>query len=56
MPAYDFSANFRMGGPGSLIYIYLGEFYAEKHRAKSICFLGFFFTLAWLILPGNNFF
>ncbi|CAL1677246.1 unnamed protein product [Lasius platythorax] len=45
-------SGFLMGGPGSLIYIYLGEFYAEKHRAKSICFLGFFFTLAWLILPG----
>jgi len=43
-----------MGAPGSLVYMYLGEFHAEKHRAKSICFLGFFFTLAWLILPGNR--
>lgn len=41
-----------MGAPGSLVYMYLGEFHAERHRAKSICFLGFFFTLAWLILPG----
>lgn len=56
MPVYDLSANFRMGAPGSLLYTYLGEFYAEKHRAKSICFLGFFFTLAWLILPSNDFF
>ncbi|XP_029157269.1 synaptic vesicle glycoprotein 2C-like [Nylanderia fulva] len=45
-------SGFLMGGPGSLLYIYLGEFYAEKYRAKSICFIGFFFTLAWLILPG----
>ncbi|XP_012531791.1 synaptic vesicle glycoprotein 2B [Monomorium pharaonis] len=45
-------SGFLMGGPGSLVYTYLGEFHAEKHRAKSICFLGFFFTLAWLILPG----
>lgn len=44
-----------MGGPGAIAYMYLGEFHAENHRAKSICFLGFFFTLAWLILPGNNF-
>ncbi|GAB1869069.1 Synaptic vesicle glycoprotein 2B [Camponotus japonicus] len=45
-------SGFLMGAPGSLLYTYLGEFYAEKHRAKSVCFLGFFFTLAWLILPG----
>ncbi|KAH0947845.1 hypothetical protein HN011_004517 [Eciton burchellii] len=45
-------SGFLMGAPGSLVYMYLGEFHAEKHRAKSICFLGFFFTLAWLILPG----
>lgn len=49
-----FWVNFRMGGPGSLVYMYLGEFHAERYRAKSICFLGFFFTLAWLILPGND--
>ncbi|KAL6260374.1 hypothetical protein P5V15_007903 [Pogonomyrmex californicus] len=45
-------SGFLMGGPGSLVYMYLGEFHAERYRAKSICFLGFFFTLAWLILPG----
>ncbi|XP_071626003.1 synaptic vesicle glycoprotein 2C [Temnothorax longispinosus] len=45
-------SGFLMGGPGSLVYTYLGEFHAERYRAKSICFLGFFFTLAWLILPG----
>ncbi|XP_020281742.1 synaptic vesicle glycoprotein 2B-like [Pseudomyrmex gracilis] len=45
-------SGFLMGGPGAIAYTYLGEFHAESHRAKSICFLGFFFTLAWLILPG----
>lgn len=45
-------SGFLMGGPASLLYIYVGEFYAEKYRAKNICFLGIFFTLAWLILPG----
>ncbi|KAL0124803.1 hypothetical protein PUN28_006574 [Cardiocondyla obscurior] len=45
-------SGFLIGGPGSLVYSYLGEFHAEKYRAKSICYLGFFFTLAWLILPG----
>ncbi|XP_011336530.1 uncharacterized protein LOC105278835 isoform X2 [Ooceraea biroi] len=45
-------SGFLVGAPGSLVYMYLSEFHAERHRAKSICFLGFFFTLAWLILPG----
>lgn len=50
--AFRVISGFLMGGPGSVIYMYLGEFHAEKYRAKSICYLGFFFTLAWLILPG----
>ncbi|KYM78421.1 Synaptic vesicle glycoprotein 2B [Atta colombica] len=50
--AFRVISGFLMGGPGSLIYMYLGESHAEKYRAKSICYLGFFFTLAWLILPG----
>ncbi|XP_072765829.1 synaptic vesicle glycoprotein 2C [Anoplolepis gracilipes] len=45
-------SGFLIGAPGSLLFTYLGEFHAEKHRAKSICFLGFFFTFAWLLLPG----
>ncbi|KAK2575696.1 hypothetical protein KPH14_012086 [Odynerus spinipes] len=44
--------GFTIGAPGSLIYTYLGEFHSEKDRAKSICYVGFFWTLAWLILPG----
>ncbi|XP_067214394.1 synaptic vesicle glycoprotein 2C-like [Linepithema humile] len=45
-------SGFLMGAPGSLVYMFLGEFHAERYRAKSICYLGFFFTLAWMILPG----
>ncbi|XP_076628278.1 synaptic vesicle glycoprotein 2C [Colletes latitarsis] len=44
--------GFFIGAPGSLIYTYLGEFHAEKQRVKSICYVGFFWTLSWLILPG----
>ncbi|KAG7213115.1 hypothetical protein KM043_002437 [Ampulex compressa] len=45
-------SGFAIGAPGSLVYTYLGEFQAEKHRAKSICYVGFFWSLSWLILPG----
>ncbi|XP_053980422.1 synaptic vesicle glycoprotein 2C-like [Hylaeus anthracinus] len=45
-------SGFFIGAPGSLIYTYLGEFHAEKQRVKSICYVGFFWTLSWLILPG----
>ncbi|XP_043581448.1 synaptic vesicle glycoprotein 2B-like isoform X1 [Bombus pyrosoma] len=45
-------SGFFMGAPGSLIYMYLGEFHAAKHRVKAICYVGFFWTLSWLILPG----
>ncbi|XP_017764684.1 PREDICTED: synaptic vesicle glycoprotein 2C-like [Eufriesea mexicana] len=44
--------GFFIGAPGSLIYTYLGEFHAEKQRVRSICYVGFFWTLSWLILPG----
>ncbi|XP_014616479.1 PREDICTED: synaptic vesicle glycoprotein 2C-like, partial [Polistes canadensis] len=44
--------GFTIGAPGSLIYTYLGEFHPEKYRAKSICYVSFFWTLSWLILPG----
>ncbi|XP_032691671.1 synaptic vesicle glycoprotein 2C-like [Odontomachus brunneus] len=45
-------SGFMMGAPGSLIYTYLGEFHEDKSQTKSICFLGFFWPLAWLILAG----
>ncbi|XP_076172184.1 synaptic vesicle glycoprotein 2C isoform X2 [Ptiloglossa arizonensis] len=45
-------SGFFIGAPGSLIYTYLGEFHTEKHRVKSICYVGFFWTLSWLIIPG----
>ncbi|XP_076288112.1 synaptic vesicle glycoprotein 2C isoform X2 [Lasioglossum baleicum] len=45
-------SGFFIGAPGSLVYSYLGEFHAEKQRVKAICYVGFFWTLSWLILPG----
>ncbi|CAK9829936.1 Synaptic vesicle glycoprotein 2B [Anthophora retusa] len=45
-------SGFFIGAPGSLVYTYLGEFHAEKQRVRSICYVGFFWTLSWLILPG----
>ncbi|XP_048512684.1 synaptic vesicle glycoprotein 2C-like isoform X2 [Athalia rosae] len=49
---FRFLNGFVIGAPGSLVFSYLGEFHAEKQRAKSICYVGFFFTLSWLVLPG----
>lgn len=46
--------GFSIGAPGSLVYTYLGEFHTAKHRVKTICYVGFFWTLSWLILPGKN--
>ncbi|KAK0182724.1 hypothetical protein PV327_000831 [Microctonus hyperodae] len=45
-------AGITIGAPGSLIYTYLGEFTAPKQRVKSICFVGFCWTLASFVLPG----
>ncbi|XP_012270503.1 synaptic vesicle glycoprotein 2B isoform X2 [Orussus abietinus] len=45
-------SGFTIGCPGSLTYTYVGEFHAKNQRAKSICYVGFFWTLSWLILPG----
>ncbi|XP_076766331.1 synaptic vesicle glycoprotein 2C [Xylocopa sonorina] len=45
-------SGFFIGAPGSLVYTYLGEFHAEKQRVKVLCYVGFFWTLSWLILPG----
>ncbi|XP_017889606.1 synaptic vesicle glycoprotein 2B-like isoform X2 [Ceratina calcarata] len=45
-------SGFFIGAPGSLVYSYLGEFHAERQRVKAVCYVGFFWTLSWLILPG----
>ncbi|XP_014487353.1 PREDICTED: synaptic vesicle glycoprotein 2B-like [Dinoponera quadriceps] len=45
-------SGFIMGAPGTLIYTYFSEFHEDKYQTKSVCFLGFFWPLAWLILPG----
>ncbi|XP_015590034.1 synaptic vesicle glycoprotein 2A isoform X2 [Cephus cinctus] len=44
--------GFTIGCPGALVYTYVGEFHNEKRRSKSVCYLGFFWTVSWLILPG----
>ncbi|KAK9303031.1 hypothetical protein QLX08_005189 [Tetragonisca angustula] len=44
--------GFFIGAPGSLIYTYLGEFHAAKQKLKALCYIGFFWTVSWLILPG----
>lgn len=43
--------SFRIGAPASIACIYLGEFIGSKQRSRCMCFLGFFFTLSWLLLP-----
>lgn len=50
---FRFLNGFLIGGPGTLIYSYFSEFQPEKIRTKSICLIGMFFTVAWLLLPGN---
>ncbi|XP_066583450.1 synaptic vesicle glycoprotein 2C-like [Prorops nasuta] len=45
-------SGFLIGAPGSLVYTYLGEFHSDRNRSKSICYVGFFWTLSWLVLPG----
>ncbi|XP_043518895.1 synaptic vesicle glycoprotein 2B-like [Frieseomelitta varia] len=45
-------SGFFIGAPGSLIYTYLGEFHAAKQKLKALCYIGFFWTVSWLILPG----
>ncbi|CAD1469033.1 unnamed protein product, partial [Heterotrigona itama] len=46
--------GFFIGAPGSLIYTYLGEFHAAKQKLKALCYIGFFWTVSWLILPGKK--
>ena len=43
---------FRIGAPGSIVVAYLGEFLANKHRPPSLCAMGFFWTVSWMILPA----
>ncbi|KOX73253.1 Synaptic vesicle glycoprotein 2A [Melipona quadrifasciata] len=45
--------GFFIGAPGSLIYTYLGEFHATKQKLKVLCYIGFFWTVSWLILPAH---
>lgn len=51
LAACRFSNGFFIGAPGSITFSYLAEFHPPKHRAKSVCYSGVFFTSAWLVLP-----
>ncbi|XP_063931700.1 synaptic vesicle glycoprotein 2A-like [Zophobas morio] len=46
-----FFNGFLIGGPGSIVFSYLGEFQPAKCRSSVICYSGVFFTGAWLLLP-----
>lgn len=45
--------KFREGGPSTVILSFLGEFHADKPRTKAICYTGFFWAFAKVILPGK---
>lgn len=44
--------GFIVGGPSSIVFAYMSEFFPEKLRAKVICYVGTFWTVSWLILPA----
>ncbi|KAK6617626.1 hypothetical protein RUM44_005214 [Polyplax serrata] len=50
--AFRFMNGFLIGAPGSIVVAYLGEFLTNKHRAPSLCAVGFFWTISWMILPA----
>ncbi|XP_012253957.2 synaptic vesicle glycoprotein 2B-like isoform X1 [Athalia rosae] len=41
-----------IGGPSSLLFTMFGEFHGEKFRAAGICYLGFFWSVSWIVLPA----
>lgn len=50
---FRFMSGFLIGAPGTLMYSYCAEFQPARLRTKVICFIGMFFTIAWLVLPGE---
>ncbi|XP_046592009.1 synaptic vesicle glycoprotein 2C isoform X1 [Neodiprion lecontei] len=47
-----FINGFVIGGPSTVIVSFLGEFHPEKTRATAICYLGMFWTISGIVLPG----
>ncbi|XP_069704225.1 synaptic vesicle glycoprotein 2B-like isoform X2 [Periplaneta americana] len=52
LAVFRFLNGFLSGAPASLIFAYLGEFHTHQNSNKNICYVGFFWTLAWMLLPG----
>lgn len=49
-----FFNGFFIGGPGCLVFTYLGDMVPLKRRTKYICYIGFCFILSWIFLPGKK--
>ncbi|XP_046738650.1 synaptic vesicle glycoprotein 2C-like [Diprion similis] len=47
-----FINGFVIGGPSTVTVSFLGEFHPEKTRATAICYLGMFWTISSILLPG----
>nr|CAD7198281.1 unnamed protein product [Timema douglasi] len=47
-----FFNGFIVGAPSCLVFPYLGEFHSTKTSSASLCFVGFFWTLSWMLLPA----
>lgn len=50
---FRFLDGFFIGAPGTIIFLYLAEFHPEHKKSRSVCYVGFFFTLSWVLLPGK---
>lgn len=53
LTVFRFLNGFFIGAPGTLVFSYLAEFQPEHKKTTSILYVGFFFTLSWVLLPGN---
>lgn len=49
---FRFLNGFVVGGPAAIILAYVGEFQPHEKRRQVLCYLGFFWTLSWVILPA----
>ncbi|XP_054280458.1 synaptic vesicle glycoprotein 2C-like [Macrosteles quadrilineatus] len=49
---FRFLNGFVVGGPSSVVFAYMGEFFPSADRTRWICYVGIFWTLSWVIMPG----
>ncbi|XP_063226849.1 synaptic vesicle glycoprotein 2C-like [Bacillus rossius redtenbacheri] len=47
-----FFSGFIIGAPSCLVFPYLSEFHTASRGSASICLVGFFWTLSWVLLPA----